>query len=61
MMKTRRKRPSNGFIRRTITLPSSLFEFAVSRSQQPRHAGNMSGYIRDLVLDDASKNKVVLQ
>lgn len=41
------------FVRRTITLPTGVFDYAVQQSRSPRHANNLSAYVRTLILNDA--------
>lgn len=43
-----RKEPS----RHTISLPWELMEFAKHQANQPQHAGNMSSYVRSLIIRD---------
>ena len=41
-----------GFIRKTVTLPAELGDFALAQSSEPEHAGNLSSYVRGLILRD---------
>lgn len=51
---TQKKRADDGagFIRKTVTLPDEVAEFADSQAAKPEHAGNVSSYVRSLILQD---------
>lgn len=40
------------FVRATVTIPAELAPFAQQRASQPEHAGNLSSYIRGLIVRD---------
>jgi len=48
--------PAPAFYRFTFSLPAELKEFVETRARAPRHAGNLSSYIRDLVITDKEKS-----
>jgi hypothetical protein len=43
------------FLAHTVTLPVELSAWARRRSAEPAHAGNMSSYVRGLILEDARR------
>ncbi len=43
------------FIRKTITIPAEVVPFAEEKAASPEHAGNLSSYIRTLILADRAK------
>lgn len=45
--------PGN-FVFKTISLPPDVFRFAKARASEPDHAGNVSGYIRRLIIQDCA-------
>jgi len=42
----------NGFIRSTLTIPQELSDFIEAQKNQPAHAGNLSSYVRGLIIAD---------
>ena len=40
------------FVRKTVTLPKDLEAYTEERADAPEHAGNLSSYIRNLILND---------
>ena len=40
------------FLRKTVTLPDELGAFLEEQTAGPKHAGNFSSYVRNLILDD---------
>jgi len=55
IMKNRKQQPDPvgiEFMRTTITLPAELQPFVEMRKSAPEHAGNMSAYVRSLILQD---------
>lgn len=53
-MKKRNPEPESkpGFIRKTVTIPGELSGFVERETEKPAHAGNLSSYIRSLILRD---------
>ena len=45
------------FIRKSVTLPKEIGEFALDRAGAPEHAGNLSSYIRGLINRDREQQK----
>jgi len=50
--KTNPAKPAREFERKTITLPAAVAEFADKRAAQPEYAGNVSAYVRSLIIAD---------
>lgn len=48
--KQKQKAGRSGFIRRTVTIPGEIVEFADAQAAKPEHAGNFSSYVRGLIL-----------
>jgi hypothetical protein len=40
------------FVRTTITIPQELKPFVARRKSDPQHSGNLSSYIRSLIIAD---------
>jgi len=40
------------FVKATISIPSDVAKFAARRKNEPAHAGNLSSYIRALIIAD---------
>jgi hypothetical protein len=40
------------FVKPTISIPVELEAFVVKRKSEPQHAGNLSSYIRSLIIAD---------
>jgi hypothetical protein len=58
MVKKRNNPPKTNpdFVRKTVTIPADLDPFATEQSRKPEHAGNLSSYIRTLILRDREKS-----
>jgi hypothetical protein len=57
-MKHRTKQIKNrpgGFVRKTVTIPADLAGFVEQQKNFPEHAGNLSSYLRTLILRDRTK------
>ena len=46
------------FVRATVTIPAELAPFAQQRASEPEHAGNLSSYIRGLIVRDKREHAV---
>lgn len=51
-MSTEKTAQRDGFLRLTITIPAELETFIESRRKSPLHAGNLSSYVRSLIIAD---------
>jgi hypothetical protein len=47
------------FLRKTVTLPDELGAFLEEQTSGPKHAGNFSSYVRNLILEDLEKKSEV--
>ena len=54
---SKKKRAGDRFIRKTVTLPREVGDFANQRAAELMHAGNVSSYIRTLILKDLDRKK----
>jgi len=45
------------FVRPTISLPAELVPFIEARKRTPQHSGNLSSYIRSLIIADRDKEE----
>jgi Arc/MetJ-type ribon-helix-helix transcriptional regulator len=48
------------FMRKTVTIPSDLKHFVEERVAHPKHAGNLSSYVRNLILEDRAQHPEVI-
>jgi hypothetical protein len=48
---------TGGFIRKTVTIPVELEDFTVEQSGRPEHSGNLSSYVRKLIIQDKSQHE----
>lgn len=46
------------YVRTTITIPGELGDYWNARVADPRHSGNASSYVRNLVIDERERKKV---
>ena len=46
-----------GFMRPTLTIPTELSQFIDQQKNDPRHAGNLSSYIRMLIIEDKARQE----
>lgn len=44
------------FVRKTVTLPEDLEAFVLLRVGTLQHAGNLSSYLRGLIIEDRDKH-----
>ena len=51
-MATNKKPKRSGFLRPTLTIPDELESFIERRKNEPQHAGNLSSYVRGLIIAD---------
>ena len=42
----------SGFVKRTVSIPEELVGFVGERKEAPEFAGNLSAYVRGLILRD---------
>ena len=49
--------PRRAIVRRTITIPGELDGWVERQSSQPQHMGNVSSYVRSLVIEDMKRMK----
>ena len=47
------------FMRKTVTIPNDLKHFVEERVADPKHAGNLSSYVRNLILEDRAQHPEV--
>lgn len=47
------------FVRATLSLPVELQAFIEHRKADPKHAGNLSSYVRNLILEDRAQHPEV--
>jgi Arc/MetJ-type ribon-helix-helix transcriptional regulator len=40
------------FVRRTVTIPAELADYVEQQRNSPQHAGNLSSFVRSLVIAD---------
>jgi len=52
----RRAPKKSGFAVRTISFPKELLKYARLRARDPQHAGNLSSFLRSLVIEDKAKS-----
>jgi hypothetical protein len=57
-MSTKRFKQSKQFVRASITIPAEIAAFAAEQSSQPEHAGNMSSYVRSLIIRDIRERQL---
>ena len=48
---------AKGIVRKTVVLPPEVFDFAEEQSNEPQHAGNLSSYVRSLILKDREQKE----
>lgn len=48
-----------GFFRATVTIPAELGAFTAEQKSRPEHAGNLSSYVRALILRDRESQKAL--
>jgi hypothetical protein len=46
----------NGFVRQTISLPGDVYEYALAQSELPTHAGNLSSFVRSLIIEQREQS-----
>ena len=51
-MKNGKPKARNDFVRATITIPAELASHVEKRKNEPTHAGNLSSYVRTLIIAD---------
>ena len=53
---TKQNERNDEFVRKTVTLPEEVTEFAERQAARPEYAGNFSAYVRTLILQDRNQH-----
>lgn len=51
-------KPNKGFFKPTLSIPAELQPFVKQRKNAPQHAGNLSSYVRSLIIADQKAHEL---